>query len=110
MEIVLGPSLTSGQALNHKVSVTTASAQCLPITRNRMALRFHNPGTVAVFVCPAHDSTGTALPAVAAGAGMWQVLPGDTVDIDSPGGDAWNCIAASSAVLTILEYTFFQGA
>lgn len=107
MEIVLNPPAT-GQALNHAVSVTTASAQCLPIQRNRMALRFHNPGTVTVYVCPALDSTGTALPAVVGAAGMWEILGGDHLDIDAPGGGAWNCIAASSAVLTILEYTFFQ--
>jgi hypothetical protein len=110
MEINLPPSLTQGNVLNHKVTVTTASVQCLPITRNRMALRFHNPGTVDVFVCPAFDSTGTALPAVVNGAGNWLVMAGATIDIDAPGGEAWNCIAASSAVLTILEYSFFQGA
>lgn len=110
MEINLPPSLTSGQALYHKVTVTTASVQCLPIQRNRMALRFHNPFTIDVFVCPAVDATGTAQPAVVNGAGMWWVMAGATLDIDSPGGGAWNTIAASPAALTILEYTFFQGA
>ena len=110
MEIVLPPSLVSGQALNHAISVTTASVQCLPIQRNRMALRFHNPGTVDVYVCPALDSNGNALPAVTAAAGMWKVMAGAELGIDAPGGGAWNCIASGAAVLTILEYTFFQGA
>lgn len=109
MQIVLSPPAT-GLALNHKVTVTTASVQCLPIQRNRLSLRFVNPGTVDVYVCPAFDSGGSALAAVVNGAGCWPVLAGSTdVVVDAPGGSAWNCIAASGAVLTILEYIFFQG-
>lgn len=110
MQIALPPSLTQGNVLNRKVSVTTASAPCVPAMRNRMALRFHNPGTVDVFVCPALDATGAALPAVVNGAGMWWIMAGATMDFDSPGSNAWNCIAASGAVLTVLDYSFFQGA
>jgi hypothetical protein len=107
-QINLSPPAT-GVILNHAVSVTTSSTQCLGIQRNRLALRFVNPGTVDVYVCPALDANENPLAAVVHGAGTWWILAGsnDTI-IDAPGGGAWNCIAASSAVLTIFEYLFFQ--
>jgi hypothetical protein len=90
---------------NWAVAVTTASTQILGTGRNRVSLKFHNPGTVTVYVCPSKDALGNALTAVAAAAGMLQILPGDTQPVDAPGGLPWNGIAASTAVLTIMEYS-----
>jgi hypothetical protein len=86
------------------VSVTNASAQCLGKGFGRVSLSFHNPGTVDVYVCPAFQANGAALTASAGAAGMILVMAGNTQEIDNPGNGAWNCIAASSAVLSIIEY------
>jgi len=95
----------ASQIADWPVTVTTASTQAVPVNaaNNRLSLRFHNPGTVDVYVCPDQTAQGVAQPAVAAGPGMILVIAGATIDIDSTWQNAWNCIAASSAVLTVLE-------
>jgi hypothetical protein len=89
-----------------QIAVTNTSAQCLAKAggSGRVSLSFHNPGTVDVYVCPATDALGATLTATVGGKGMIMVMAGNTQEIDNPGNLAWNTIAASSAVLTILEY------
>lgn len=92
--------------LCHPVTVTTASTECLAAKAvgNRTSITFHNPGSITVFVCPETDATGAALPAVVSGAGMLEIIGGGSQTVNNPSGSGWNCIAASSAVLTVLEF------
>jgi hypothetical protein len=97
----------------YAVSVGTASAQAIPFDVTitsvvpgalRTSLTFHNPANIDVFIAPAVDANGNPITPTVNGPGTLQVGAGAAWVIDAPGSVAWNAIAASPAVLTIIEY------
>lgn len=84
-------------------SLGTVSVAVIGPNPVRRGIVFHNPGTIAVAVCPANLSA-------AFGPGSLIVLPGDTKRVFAQGNlkvnCGWNAIAQSGAnnPLTILEY------
>lgn len=87
------------------VPVTTASIAAVGANAQRRGISFHNPGTVALAVCPANL-------AAVFGAGGIIVLPGATKTIIANARSrirvncGWNAIAQSGSnnPLTVLEY------
>lgn len=75
-----------------------------PIPRMRSSLIFHNPGTIDVFIAMGTDLNGNPITPTVRGPGTIIVMQGATFQFDSPGNQAWNAVAASAAVLTVLEY------
>lgn len=97
------------RALNtYAITVGTSSTVALePLVQgNRIAIVFVNPGTVDVYVAPAHDGNGAVITPTVNGAGTTPIYAGaaDSAALFLGNNDGWNCVAASSAVLTVLEY------
>jgi hypothetical protein len=83
--------------------VGTVSAQAIGANTNRRGLRFYNPGTVEIYICPANQVAvaGQGIPILPGGGPVDFVGDGKLVNYNS----GWNAIAASGAnnPLTILE-------
>lgn len=98
----------------YALSIGTTGQQIVPVSPTlgsyaasqtfRSGLVFHNPGTIDVYIAQAVDLNNNPIVAVVGGAGTLLIIAGATLIIDAPGPYAWNAVAASAAVLTVLEY------
>jgi hypothetical protein len=78
-------------------SLGVASTQVLPANPQIQKVTFHNPSTVAIYVCQAFDANGNAL-APGANPGNWEIFPGATMIFTGNGaGGAWLAAAASGS-------------
>lgn len=81
----LGFSLGTGST-----TVLNANAQIQKVT-------FHNPGTIAIYVCQALDMNGNAL-TPGPNPGNWEIMPGAVLQFTGNGvAGAWLAAAASSS-------------
>jgi hypothetical protein len=78
-------------------SLGTGPTQVLATNPQVQKVTFHNPGTVAIFVCQAIDANGNAL-VPGANPGNWQILPGAIWTFTGNGvAGAWLAAAASGS-------------
>lgn len=84
----------------------TSPIQVIAANPQRVALTFHNPGTIAVYVAPLLTATGaTLVPSAGALGGCFEVFPGGLLTITGECQFAWQAFAASAGTvgLTIME-------
>jgi hypothetical protein len=78
-------------------SLGTGSTSILAANPQIQKVTFHNPGTVAVYVCQANDANGNAL-TPGPNPGNWTILPGATWEFTGNGtGGAWLAAAATGS-------------
>lgn len=85
------------------VLVGTSSTAAIGTNANRRGLRFYNPGTVELYICPANQAAvaGQGIPILPGGGPVDMIGDGELLNYNS----GWNAIAASGSnnPLTILE-------
>jgi hypothetical protein len=85
------------------VLLGTVSATAIGPNANRRGLRFYNPGTVTIYICPANIPAviGQGIPILPGGGPVDFIGDGRLINYNS----GWNAIAASGAAnpLTVLE-------
>ena len=87
--------MTGGGTLGF--SLGTGSTQVLAVNSQTQKVTFHNPGTIAVFVCQSKDANGNAL-TPGLNAGNWIIMPGATWTFTGNGvAGAWLAAAASGS-------------
>jgi hypothetical protein len=85
-------------------SLNNASTPILTANAQTQRLTFHNPGTVAIYVCQSTDMNGNALTA-GPNAGNWIIEPAATLTFTGNGvAGAWLAAAATGSgnPLTVL--------
>jgi len=85
------------------VLVGTASVPAIGANPSRRGVRFFNPGTVTLFICPANQAAviGQGIPILPGGGPVDMIGDGALINYNS----GWNVIAASGSnnPLTVLE-------
>lgn len=78
-------------------SLGTGSTAILSANPQIQKITFHNPGTVAIYVCQALDMNGNAL-TPGAHPGNWEIMPGALMHFTGNGvAGAWLAAAASGS-------------
>lgn len=101
---------SGGKVYAYNTITHTANTTVAPANPSRTSIRFHNPGTVDIFISPAVAFTSAAgvtpaslTPTTAALGGTFRVFAnGGTLDIAGECQGAWRALAASGGPVNSL--------
>ena len=92
---LISPKFNSG-VLGFSLGV--GSTQILPGNTQASSIIFHNPGTIAIYVCPAVDANGNGLTPGVSQPGNFIIEPGATWEFSGNGvAGVWLAAAASAS-------------